>query len=360
MYENMTNERILKRMLDRVSPKYDRREGSIIFDGCAPAAFELAEAYIMARVILKQTFATTADREYLILRAAEFNITPEPATAAEVEGQFSQAVSIGARFNYDTLNFVVTELIDDAQHAYKLVCETAGEAGNHCLGNIIPIEPIPGLATAEITKVITPGEDEEDTETFRQRYFAALKSKAYGGNGADYKEKVLALPGVGGVKVYRCWNGGGTVKLVLLNSEYEIPTDEMIQEVQNVIDPPANAGKGYGIAPIGHVVTAVAATSAKVNVAARVATLKSGYTIADVTPLIKEALEAYFEARRKEWCQQSDTEQVVVRTAYVLTAMLGVQNIVDVTDVRVNGELDRITLKTDECPILGELTLTEG
>ena len=25
--------------------------------------------------------------------------------------------------------------------------------------------------------------------------FDALKSKAYGGNGADYKEKVLAIPG---------------------------------------------------------------------------------------------------------------------------------------------------------------------
>ena len=49
----------------------------------------MAEAYIMAQVILKQTFATTADRKYLILRASEFNDTPEPATAAEVEEIFS-------------------------------------------------------------------------------------------------------------------------------------------------------------------------------------------------------------------------------------------------------------------------------
>ena len=48
-----------------------------------------------------------------------------------------------------------------------------------------------------------------------------------------------------GVKVYRCWNGGGTVKLVVLNSDYKPAADELIKEVENVIDP-APKGKGYG------------------------------------------------------------------------------------------------------------------
>ena len=68
MYENMTSERLESRMLGRIPETLDKREGSIIFDATAPAAIELAEAYIMARVILRQTFATTADRAYLILR----------------------------------------------------------------------------------------------------------------------------------------------------------------------------------------------------------------------------------------------------------------------------------------------------
>ena len=65
MYENMTSERLESRMLGRIPETLDKREGSIIFDATAPAAIELAEAYIMARVILRQTFATTADRPYL-------------------------------------------------------------------------------------------------------------------------------------------------------------------------------------------------------------------------------------------------------------------------------------------------------
>lgn len=62
MYEKMTYDFLLKRALARVKSKYDKREGSIIFDSVAPITFELAEAYIMAEVILKETFATTADR----------------------------------------------------------------------------------------------------------------------------------------------------------------------------------------------------------------------------------------------------------------------------------------------------------
>lgn len=42
-----------------------------------------------------------------------------------------------------------------------------------------------------------PGEDEEDTEVFRQRYMDSLNAQAFGGNRADYLEKVNAIPGRG-------------------------------------------------------------------------------------------------------------------------------------------------------------------
>ena len=106
----MTANRIEKRMLDRVKDEFDRREGSVIYDATAPASVEFAELYILADVILKQAFATTADREFLILRAAEFNIYPEPATQGEFEAQFNMEVPIGSRFNYNEYNFVVQNI----------------------------------------------------------------------------------------------------------------------------------------------------------------------------------------------------------------------------------------------------------
>ena len=46
-------------------------------------------------------------------------------------------------------------------------------------------------------ELLIPGDDEEETEAFRQRVLDSFQSQAFGGNQADYREKVLAMPGVG-------------------------------------------------------------------------------------------------------------------------------------------------------------------
>jgi uncharacterized phage protein gp47/JayE len=358
LYESQTADVIEKRMLGNVDAKYDKREGSVIYDATAPASIELAEAYIMADTILKQTFATTADRDYLILRAAEFNIAPNAATYAIVKAQFNQAVSISSRFNYDTLNFKVTALMSDTDHTYQMQCETAGTAGNSCIGSITPIGNISGLTSAAIIELITPAEDDEDTEAFRTRYFKALKSQAYGGNGADYQEKVLAIAGVGGAKVYRCWNGGGTVKCVVLDNDYSIPNADFLNTLQNAIDPTPQ-GKGYGIAPIGHTVTVAGATSTVINIAATVST-KPGIVVADVKAAMQTAINAYFTSLRKTWCGQADTDYVTVHTAYIQSAVLDVAGVTDITNTTINGNTDKVDLTTDAVPTLGTLTPTQG
>ena len=150
MYENKTYENILADALYRTGTEYDKRQGSMIYDSLAPFSLEMAEAYIMAQVIIKQTYAKTADRDFLALRALEFNIIPRKATAAEVKGVFDRAVDIGTRFNFEDLNFRVIDVIDLSKNEFKLVCETPGAKGNYCIGRITPINTIPGLQNAEI------------------------------------------------------------------------------------------------------------------------------------------------------------------------------------------------------------------
>ena len=55
MYEEVTYEEILERMLERVPDDMDKREGSLIYDALAPAAIELQIMYIELDVILKET-----------------------------------------------------------------------------------------------------------------------------------------------------------------------------------------------------------------------------------------------------------------------------------------------------------------
>ena len=165
MYENVTYEEILERMLSRVPNNMDKREGAIIYDALAPAAVELQLMYIELDVILKETFADTASREYLIRRVKERGIVPENATKAVLKGSFrpeSLELQEGTRFSCGTLNYQVTEKISAGE--YKLECETEGSAGNGKFGKIIPINYIEDLEYAELNELLIPGEDEEDTE----------------------------------------------------------------------------------------------------------------------------------------------------------------------------------------------------
>lgn len=359
MFENQTPEAIEKRLLANIPDTIDKREGSIAYDATAPAAIEIAEAYIMLDAIYKEAFATTASRENLIKRASEFNITPTAATYAVVKGEFNEAVPIGSTFMSGNVPFTVTRLLNDQTHTYRLVCGTAGTAGNYCAGTIRPMATITGLTSAKITDIITPGEAEEDTEAFRTRYFNALKSQAYGGNGADYKEKVLALDGVGGVKVYRCPNGAGTVGLTIVDSEYAIPSNEFIAELQETIDPVSDAGKGYGIAPIGHTVTVSAAAAASIAIVATITPAGSA-TIDDLKPNITTAINDYFTELIQKWCTQSEKEYITIYTSAVLVKLLEVSGVEDVSNLTLNGDAIKVVLASDAVPVLSSLTLTAG
>ena len=145
MYESVTYDLILKRMLDAVPNDVDKREGSIIYDALAPAALELVNMYVQLDNVLNETFADTASREFLIRRASERGITPEPATKAILKGQFNMDIPIGSRFSLEKLNYAAVEQISAG--FYRMECETPGTDGNRQLGKLIPIDYIEGLTS---------------------------------------------------------------------------------------------------------------------------------------------------------------------------------------------------------------------
>lgn len=349
MFEAITFEVILQRMLDRVPSALDKRQGSVIYNALAPAAAELQNMYIELDWVLDQAFADTASREFLIRRCRERGLAPYPATPAVLEGGFNLDVPIGARFTLGALNFRATERL--ALGAFKLECEVSGALGGQSLGALIPIDYITGLTSAEAIAVLTPGEDEEATEQLRARYFAGLTSQAFGGNIEDYKQKVNALAGVGGVKVYPAWSGGGTVRLVIINSEYISPTAALLADVQTAVDPVQKQGAGLGIAPIGHVVTVVGVIPIPVNIQAAI-TCQPGWVWADVRPHAEVAIEAYFAELRSTW---SASANLIVRTSQIETRLLNTAGVLDVSNVLLNGLAQNLLLGSDEAPVRGDL-----
>jgi uncharacterized phage protein gp47/JayE len=270
----------------------------------------------------------------------ERGLEPYAATKAVLKGVFNQAVEIGSRFNLETLNYVVTELIDDEKHTYKLECETAGTDGNLYLGKMTPVDYIYGLTSAELTEVLVYGEDEEHTEVFRKRYLESINTQAFAGNVADYKQRVKALDGVGQVRVYRAdeWNGGGTVKLVITDSNNGVPTTELISEVQEAVDPIENTGNGMGFAPIGHIVTVAGVKDYTIDVELKI-TLKSGYTIEMLRPYINEKINNYFGELNSSWetIYDDGEEYIEIVTSRLAGDIQSITGIANISDISVGG-----------------------
>lgn len=360
--DNNTYEDILERSLARVSTDVNKVEGSIVFNGVAPASEELAEMYVNLDAVVENGFADTAEREFLIKRCAERGISPYPATYSTVKGKFNMEIPIGNRFNYDELNFTTKEFIESAEESgvtyyyYQLQCEEAGTEGNLTSGELSAIDFVDNDMVGEIVALLIPAEDEEDTEDLRARYLGSFTATAFGGNRADYYEKTMAIGGVGGVKVYPVWDGGGTVKLYIIDSNYDPASSTLVALVQNTIDPTQD-GTGQGTAPIGHEVTVESATGVTVNITTR-ATLEEGFTWEGILSDVTDAVEAYFLEMRKAW-DNSDgdiSNYLTVRISQIENRILNVDGVVDVQDTTVNSSTGNLILQSEEIPVLGGIT----
>lgn len=401
MYENITHDFLLDRMLSRVSGKFDKREGSVIFDTHSPTALELQFIYIELERIINESYGDTASREFLVRRCRERGITPYPASKAVLKGEFAPAdIDVaGKRFNIDSVNYTVTEKIGGGE--YRVECETAGTAGNGQLGEMIPIDYIDGLQRAELTEVLIPGEDEEDTEELRKRYFNSFDEKAFGGNVRDYLEKTDAIAGVGSTKVTRVWNGGlrpadmipsaevrewyetvkptlsgsigkwletvfnaaeqkqlttgGTVLLTILDSDFGVPSETLLETVRETIDPDGNAGEGMGLAPIGHLVSVKGANGVKINISADI-TFDAGYGQSRLQSSIDGAVSDYLAELRKSW---AEAPCLTVRISQIETRILGIKGIVDIENTAVNGSRENLTLGGFDVPVFGGVSVGE-
>lgn len=347
MYDGMSYEDILQRMLDRVPDGYDKREGSVIYTALAPAAAEFQLMCLELGYLQAESFADTCSREALVRRAKERGIIPKEAKKALRRGTFNTDVPIGSRFSLGELNYIVVERV--AEGVFTLECETPGEAGNRDSGALVPITYLEGLRTAALGEVLLPGEEEEDTESLRRRYYAGFDSQAFGGNRADYKEKVKALDGVGGVKIERAWNGGGTVKLTVIASDYSAPSALLVQKVQDAVDPTTNQGEGLGLAPIDHVVTVEGVKYQDVELSARF-TFQEGWDMAASLPGLEQAVDVYFRELAAAW---EDSEGLIVRISQLEAKMLNAAGVLDVSDTTLNGAAQNLPVSVGYIPRRG-------
>lgn len=376
--EQYTFDYLMNMALSNVDDSFDKRQGSIIYDAIAPCCSVLAEAFLQLRLIYEDTFIGTATGDMLDKNAEDIGIYRSSATYASKRIDVSDAdgnpisIPIGSRFSTmnsnDPVIYAIESVYTDSEGAtvagaYVAVCEELGTIGNSYTGDMLVISNIE-VGTAVMSTLITPAQDEETDDVLRAKCVSRLNTKGFGGNVTQYNELILDIDGVGECQVYPVWNGGGSVKVSIVDSTYMPVSTDFIKQVKNILDPTAYEGDGMGQVPIGHTVTVTTPTKVTLDISAGL-TLESGYTISTVAESVKEQIESYIFSLRSSWGQENPYNQYGL-TAYVsrvIYAILNVAGVVSVDTVTINGADDDITFTensaTQQIPVLGEVTLSE-
>lgn len=357
IYEDLTYEVILERMIERVSASYpdlDTREGSIIYNALAPAALELAIMYTELDNAIAESFVDTASREYILAHCEQMgmDISLFDASAGTHKGEFNVQVEIGSRWNCDLYNYEVTEYLglENGYYTYNLLCETEGTAPNNVIGDLTAISDIPdGLNYAKVTECLIEGENETSDEEIKREYYDYVNDIQVDGNVAQYEQWCREFDGIGNYKVVPLWNGANTVKVSILSASNQVASDDLVADFQEYLDPGVT-GTGDGKAPIGAFVTVGTATPRKFDVWVTVK-LAEGYGNTDFTASIKATIENYFSeiAYKKSVLSYMSLGAEILKTD-------GVEAI---TYMTIDGLKTDRDLGDEEIPLLGNFNCTK-
>jgi len=239
-YEAKTPDVIHAAMLENIDPAIDQREGSVTHDLTKPTAIELANAYIELDAVLALGFADTTEGIYLDMRASEHGVTRKVALKAQgsvtLTGPNGTIVPQGTRLQTASNIFFVTltdVTLTSGSATVEAEAELAGLSGNVASGTITALAPgdLYGIVTVTNTLSFDGGADIEDDASLLKRLKDRVQKPATSGNAAHYQQWALEVAGVGDAKVYPVWNGGGTVKVVLLDTEKTAPAAQNVKEV---------------------------------------------------------------------------------------------------------------------------------
>lgn len=283
-----------------------------------------------------------------------------PATKAtgEVTVKGNGTIKAGALFSTanNTRFVAVTETKVTGSATIEIEAQVAGDAGNVAAGAItkIPLS-IAGIQSVTNAEPTANGYDEESDEELRDRYLTVVRYPATSGNPQHYVNWSLEVSGVGAASCIRCHAGRGTVKIVIVDSNFESPDDELIEEVFEHIEK---------YRPIGVEVTVAAAEPVTVDITADIV----GNINLDN---FKSGMEIYFKklmlARYIDYTAvDSYSEVSSIPAGSVSRAMIGSIIVVEggaddynYDSMRLNGAAADIPLTVEQIPRLGTVTFRQ-
>ena len=355
MYEARTQEEILKELQDEHGGAQAKFEGTFEYDVLAANALEFAKVEVELEQAYKAAFADTAAEagsEYLTMRAEEMGVIRKEATRAygtvTVTGRgtvyagsiFSTAG--GIRFTADK------ETVIDGSGDIAVTAVETGAASNVLAGaiNNIPMS-IPGITAVINAELTHDGYDGESDADLLVRYLLKVRTPATSGNRYHYIQWALEVEGVGNADCIPIWNGPGTVKVIIVDSNQHEASDDLIDKVHAHIEE---------VRPIGPLVTVVSAHEVPINISADIiGTVNEEAAIEAIKLYLSEIVhKALFVS---SIILKSKAQVTRNRIGSILIEDGGA---FDYANLLLNGAEKNIDMGDEDLPILGEVTLHES
>jgi uncharacterized phage protein gp47/JayE len=341
-----TRDEWMNMILNAIPNTYDKSEGSFIYDAVAGVATVLEDFSVEQDINLDLAFADTAYGEYLERITSALGVTRKPGTKATtiltITGTDGTVIPVGSRFFAGDIVFVATEekVIVNGVANVAVECEQVGAMGNVSANTITSFDPIAGVASVTNEIAVTNGVEPESDDELRQRYYNRVRQPSTSGNIYDYMNWCLEVPGVGGAIIEPLWNGNGTVRCVIVNSNKRVADSNLINSVVDNIESKR---------PIGASVTVISATELPIDVSVDV-DLAEGYTLSMVQTNIINTLTDYFK-------------EVALKTPSISYAIIGAKilsspGVLDYRNLTLNGGTSNVSVSNTQVAVVGTVNVT--
>ena len=319
-----TIDTILERMLLQIPSRYDTSSGTYTYDIEKSTAMEFENVYDIISSLDSYFYASTATGKYLDMRVGEFGLERKDASYATgcvtVSGNVGAKVSVGEKVAAGNVIFNITEnavIPSEGSVTVQVVCDSAGVKGNVEKGKInrFPVT-VQGLVSVTNEISTTGGSDKESDVELRKRF-------------TEYVSHPITN-GVGDAKCLPLWNGAGTVKVIIVDSEKQLAGSELINKVQSYIDEQC---------PIGADVTVTTATAVSINITFS----------ADVDGSTLENIKANI----RSYLRDVSFANGYVSYAKIGQTILNTDGVDDYSNLKINSKTENIAISETEIAVLG-------
>lgn len=349
MYENKTYEKIKKDILDKISNKLDKREGSFINDMVSPYCLELESAYEEFKYLLDVMFLNNINTEKLELRANEYGISRKQGEKSTGSVTFTgiggaiitkgTLVSTSTGMLFETGNEGIIKPTENTI-TVPIIAKEVGDMYNLEAGSINKLPILISGVTAITNKTNTLGGLNRETDNeLLERVLDKIRNPSNGGNIADFRRWAIEVDGVGDAKIIPLWNGNGTVKVVPITTAKRSPDERVISKVK----------KNREIKkPIFGEVTVVGPSETIVNIKAKIK-IDSKYNL--------EYIKSEYMKRIKKYIEDSVFKIYTLDCYKCLSFFYDIEGVTEVMDFTLNGIKDKLSIDGSSIQVLGTIDI---